>query len=227
MNYRKNVQKTRKNLPHKEHSPVKRGDIYYADLGATTGSEQGGERPVLIIQNNVGNLYSPTVIIAAITSRNKKSSIPTHIELQEKDYGLTKNSTILLEQIRTIDRTRLKYKMGHLDEKMMEEVNKTIFISLGIANEPPNQKPQEITENSPENLINMNEKSKKKTEEIKPKTTGMRKHKGELPQDNSEIKNESVKKLESAMLKMFREFNKKQQILRQKERKNKINMPEK
>lgn len=223
MNYRKNVQKTRKNLPRKDHSPVKRGDIYYADLGATTGSEQGGERPVLIIQNNVGNLYSPTVIIAAITSRNKKSSIPTHIELQEKDYGLTKNSTILLEQIRTIDRTRLRYKMGHLDEKMMEEVNKTIFISLGIANEPSNQRPQESTENNSENLINANEKSKKKTEEIKPKKTGMRKHKGELPLNNSEITKVPMNKLESAMLEVIKEFKKKQQILRRQE-KNKKNM---
>lgn len=111
---------------------VRRGDIYYADLSPVIGSEQGGLRPVLIVQNDVGNRYSPTVIAAAITSRTSKSKLPTHIEVYADRYGLAKDSVILLEQIRTIDKTRLKEKMGHLDENVMDQVNNAITVSFGL-----------------------------------------------------------------------------------------------
>ncbi len=117
---------------------VKRGDIYYADLSPVIGSEQGGLRPVLIIQNDIGNKYSPTVIAAAITSRLGKNRLPTHIDVcrddteDEESYGLSKNSVILLEQIRTLDKRRLKEKMGHLDERVMRQVNDAISISFGL-----------------------------------------------------------------------------------------------
>jgi mRNA interferase MazF len=112
---------------------IKRGDIYYADLSPVIGSEQGGLRPVLIIQNDIGNKYSPTVIAAAITSQINKTKLPTHIELYAENFGLAKNSVILLEQIRTIDKRRLKEKMGHLDEKLMDKVNDAISISFGLS----------------------------------------------------------------------------------------------
>ena len=111
---------------------VKRGDIYYADLSPVVGSEQGGLRPVLIIQNDIGNRYSPTVIAAAITSRLGKSRLPTHIDIYAERAGLTKNSVVLLEQIRTIDKRRLKEKMGHLDDDTMRTVNNAIQISFGL-----------------------------------------------------------------------------------------------
>lgn len=111
---------------------VKRGDIYYADLSPVIGSEQGGVRPVLIIQNDIGNRYSPTVIIAAITSQINKAKLPTHIEIIATDYGLPKDSVILLEQIRTIDKRRLEEKIGHIDDEMMEKVNDALMISLGL-----------------------------------------------------------------------------------------------
>jgi len=111
---------------------VKRGDIYYADLSPVVGSEQGGIRPVLIIQNDIGNKYSPTVIAAAITSQINKAKMPTHIELGAKDYGLNKDSVILLEQIRTIDKKRLREKIGHLDEARMQKVNDALLISFGL-----------------------------------------------------------------------------------------------
>lgn len=111
---------------------VKRGDIYYADLSPVIGSEQGGLRPVLIVQNDVGNKYSPTVIAAAITSQIGKSRLPTHIPIDAVSYGLTKDSVILLEQIRTIDKTRLKDKMGHIDASLMEQVNDAINVSFGL-----------------------------------------------------------------------------------------------
>ncbi len=111
---------------------VKRGDIYYADLSPVIGSEQGGVRPVLIIQNDVGNKYSPTIIAAAITSQINKAKLPTHIEISAEEYGLTKDSVILLEQIRTIDKRRLREKIGHLDETLMEQVNEAINISFGL-----------------------------------------------------------------------------------------------
>ncbi len=112
---------------------VKRGDIYYADLSPVVGSEQGGIRPVLIIQNDVGNKYSPTVIAAAITSQINKAKMPTHIELPAKDYGLNKDSVILLEQIRTIDKKRLREKIGHLDNSLMTTVNDALSISFGLS----------------------------------------------------------------------------------------------
>lgn len=111
---------------------IKRGDIYYADLSPVVGSEQGGMRPVLIVQNDVGNKYSPTVIAAAITSRLGKTRLPTHIDVYADKVGLQKDSVILLEQIRTIDKKRLGEKMGHLDDELMNEVNAAISISFGL-----------------------------------------------------------------------------------------------
>ena len=111
---------------------VKRGDIYYADLSPVVGSEQGGVRPVLIIQNDVGNKYSPTVIATAITSQLNKAKMPTHIELDACGYGLSKDSVVLAEQIRTIDKKRLKEKIGHLDDGLMNRVNHAISISFGL-----------------------------------------------------------------------------------------------
>lgn len=111
---------------------VKRGDIYYADLSPVVGSEQGGIRPVLIIQNDVGNKYSPTVIAAAITSRINKAKMPTHIELTAREYGLNKDSVILLEQIRTIDKRRLRERIGRIDGVMMSSVNDALQISFGL-----------------------------------------------------------------------------------------------
>ena len=116
---------------------VRRGDIYYADLSPVVGSEQGGVRPVLIVQNDVGNRYSPTVIAAAITSQTGKNKLPTHIEVQSAAIsgvgnGLAKNSIILLEQIRTIDNRRLKEKMGRLDDRTMQMVDEAISVSFGL-----------------------------------------------------------------------------------------------
>ena len=111
---------------------VKRGDIYYADLSPVVGSEQGGIRPVLVIQNDIGNKYSPTVIAAAITSQINKAKMPTHIELAAKDYGLNKDSVILLEQIRTIDKRRFGEKIGRIDDGLMASVNNALSISFGL-----------------------------------------------------------------------------------------------
>jgi len=111
---------------------VKRGDIFYADLSPVVGSEQGGVRPVLVIQNDIGNKYSPTVIIAAITSQINKAKLPTHIEISAEEYGLTKDSVILLEQIRTIDKKRLKERVGHLSDELMKKVDECIQISFGL-----------------------------------------------------------------------------------------------
>ncbi len=111
---------------------IRRGDIYYADLSPVVGSEQGGLRPVLIVQNDVGNRYSPTVIAAAITSKMSKAKLPTHIDVFAGQVGLAKDSVILLEQIRTIDKVRLKEKMGHLDDAVMNEVNDAITVSFGL-----------------------------------------------------------------------------------------------
>jgi mRNA interferase MazF len=115
---------------------VKRGDIYYADLSPVVGSEQGGLRPVLIIQNDIGNKYSPTVIAAAITSKLGKSKMPTHIDVYADKFGLAKDSVILLEQIRTIDKKRLKEKMGHLDLAVMQQVNDALSVSFGLDTQP-------------------------------------------------------------------------------------------
>lgn len=111
---------------------VKRGDIFYADLSPVVGSEQGGIRPVLIIQNDIGNKYSPTVIAAAITSHINKAKLPTHIEICASEYGVPKDSVILLEQVRTIDRKRLKEKIGRLDDELMSKVNEALYISFGL-----------------------------------------------------------------------------------------------
>ena len=111
---------------------VKRGELYYADLSPVVGSEQGGVRPVLIVQNDVGNKYSPTVIAAAVTSKINKAKLPTHIELPKSDYGLVKDSVILLEQIRTLDKRRLKERIGELNENTMHRVDRAILISLGF-----------------------------------------------------------------------------------------------
>ena len=111
---------------------VKRGDIFYADLSPVVGSEQGGTRPVLVVQNDVGNKYSPTVIAAAITSRINKAKLPTHIEIDAARYGINKDSVILLEQVRTIDKKRLREKIGKLDEVQMIKVNDALSISFGL-----------------------------------------------------------------------------------------------
>lgn len=111
---------------------MKRGDVYYADLRPVIGSEQGGIRPVLIIQNDIGNKHSPTVICAAITSKMNKAKLPTHIELDAAKYEMEKDSVILLEQLRTIDKRRMKDKVCHLDTEIMEKVNKALLISLEL-----------------------------------------------------------------------------------------------
>lgn len=111
---------------------VKRGDVYFADLSPVVGSEQGGVRPVLVIQNDIGNRFSPTVIIAAITAQIQKAKLPTHVEIDAKRYGFERDSVILLEQIRTIDKQRLTDKITHLDEEMMEKVDEALQISVGL-----------------------------------------------------------------------------------------------
>lgn len=111
---------------------VKRGDIFYADLRPVIGSEQGGIRPVLIVQNDIGNKYSPTVICAAITSQINKAKLPTHVEIEAKRYDLVKDSVVLLEQIRTIDKKRLKEKVCHLENDTMEKVDKGLIVSFGV-----------------------------------------------------------------------------------------------
>ena len=113
-------------------SIVKRGDIFYADLSPEVGSEQGGMRPVLIVQNDTGNKHSPTVIVAAITSQTGKARLPTHIELSARSVGLSRDSVILLEQIRTIDKSRLRERMGKLDESTMTKVDNAIAVSFGL-----------------------------------------------------------------------------------------------
>jgi mRNA interferase MazF len=111
---------------------VKRGDVYFADLSPVVGSEQGGVRPVLVLQNDIGNRFSPTVIVAAITAQIQKAKLPTHVEIDAKRYGFERDSVILLEQIRTIDKQRLTDKISHLDEEMMEKVDEALQISLGL-----------------------------------------------------------------------------------------------
>ncbi|MCL2212332.1 MAG: type II toxin-antitoxin system PemK/MazF family toxin [Oscillospiraceae bacterium] len=134
---------------------IKRGDIYYADLSPVVGSEQGGLRPVLIVQNDVGNKYSPTVIAAAITSRVSKTKLPTHIDISRNSGddispGLAKDSIILLEQIRTLDKKRLKEKMGHLDDGTMRQVNDAITVSFGLGADTAAETVPEQTELAPE-----------------------------------------------------------------------------
>lgn len=111
---------------------IKRGDIFYADLSPVIGSEQGGVRPVLVVQNDIGNRYSPTIIIVAITSQINKAKLPTHVEIKSSDYGLPKDSVLLLEQIRTIDKRRLEEKIGHVTEDIMDKVNEALLVSLGL-----------------------------------------------------------------------------------------------
>ena len=115
-----------------KQAEIKRGEIYYADLSPTGGSEQGGIRPVLVIQNDIGNKYSPTVIVCAITSRLDKAKLPTHIELDSKQYNLPKDSVCLLEQIRTLDKKRLQEKLSNVNELKMKEVERAILVSLGF-----------------------------------------------------------------------------------------------
>ncbi|MFX4303495.1 type II toxin-antitoxin system PemK/MazF family toxin [Alicyclobacillus tolerans] len=111
---------------------VKRGDVFFADLSPVVGSEQGGFRPVLVIQNDIGNRFSPTVIVAAITAQIQKAKLPTHVELPAQPYGLDRDSVVLLEQIRTIDKQRLTDRITHLDDAMMKRVNDALLISLGL-----------------------------------------------------------------------------------------------
>lgn len=111
---------------------IRRGDIFYADLRPVIGSEQGGVRPVLIIQNDTGNKHSPTVICAAITSKMNKAKLPTHIEIAASEYGVVKDSVILLEQVRTIDKSRLRERVCHLDQEILKQVDKALLISLAL-----------------------------------------------------------------------------------------------
>lgn len=111
---------------------IQRGDIYYADLSPVIGSEQGGVRPVLVIQNDVGNKYSPTIIVAAVTSQMNKSRLPTHLNLSADEFGLSKDSVVLLEQLRTIDKKRLKEHICRLDNVFMNRIDKALEISLGL-----------------------------------------------------------------------------------------------
>lgn len=117
-----------------------KGDMFYADLTPVVGCEQGGIRPVLIIQNDIGNRYSPTVIVAAITSRTEKGHLPTHIRLCSQQYGLRQNSLVLLEQVRTIDRSRLREYIGHLNDSQIQQVNEALAVSFGL--DAPLQEPQ-------------------------------------------------------------------------------------
>ncbi len=134
---------------------IRRGDIYYADLSPVVGSEQGGLRPVLVVQNDVGNKYSPTVIVSAITSKLTKSKLPTHIDVYGEKVGLAKDSVILLEQIRTIDKKRLKEKMGHLDSDVMRMVNNAITISFGLGTTTyeNEEAPQYVSDFQPNNIL--------------------------------------------------------------------------
>lgn len=111
---------------------IKRGEIYFAQLNPVIGSEQGGIRPVLVVQNDIGNQYSPTTIILAITSQINKAKLPTHVEIRAKDYGLERDSVILAEQVRTIDKTRLKQRIAVLKDETMHRVNQALAISLGL-----------------------------------------------------------------------------------------------
>ncbi len=111
---------------------VKKGDLYFADLSPVIGSEQGGVRPVLVVQNNVGNKYSPTIIVAAVTSRRNKAQLPTHVSIDAAGNGLSKNSVVLLEQLRTIDKSRLRERIGTLNQELMPDVNEALGVSLGI-----------------------------------------------------------------------------------------------
>jgi len=111
---------------------VRRGDIFFADLSPVVGSEQGGFRPVLVVQNDIGNRFSPTVIVAAITAQIQKAKLPTHVEIKAEKYGLERDSVILLEQLRTIDKQRLTDKITHLDDEAMKLVNEGLLISLGL-----------------------------------------------------------------------------------------------
>ena len=114
---------------------IKKGDLYFADLSPVMGSEQGGVRPVLVVQNDVGNKYSPTIIVAAVTSKRNKANLPTHVEITADGNGLSKNSVVLLEQLRTIDKQRLKERIGTIDKSRLPEVNEALSISLGINND--------------------------------------------------------------------------------------------
>lgn len=118
---------------------VKKGDLFFADLSPVVGSEQGGVRPVLVVQNDVGNKYSPTIIVAAVTSQTSKAKLPTHVELAATQGGLSKNSVVLLEQLRTIDKQRLKERIGALNEWQIPVVDEALGVSLGIANLPENR----------------------------------------------------------------------------------------
>lgn len=111
---------------------IKRGDVFFADLSPVVGSEQGGTRPVLVIQNDIGNRFSPTVIIAAITAQIQKAKLPTHVEIDAKKYQFERDSVILLEQVRTIDKSRLTDKITHLDEILMERVDEALEVSFGL-----------------------------------------------------------------------------------------------
>ena len=119
-------------LAEDENLAIKRGDVFFADLSPVVGSEQGGTRPVLVIQNDIGNRFSPTVIIAAITAQIQKAKLPTHVEIDAERYKFERDSVILLEQVRTIDKSRLTDKITHLDEFLMEQVDEALEVSFGL-----------------------------------------------------------------------------------------------
>lgn len=119
-------------LAEVENLAIKRGDVFFADLSPVVGSEQGGTRPVLVIQNDIGNRFSPTVIIAAITAQIQKAKLPTHVEIDAERYKFERDSVILLEQVRTIDKSRLTDKITHLDESLMEQVDEALEVSFGL-----------------------------------------------------------------------------------------------
>ena len=119
-------------LAEDENLAIKRGDVFFADLSPVVGSEQGGTRPVLVIQNDIGNRFSPTVIVAAITAQIQKAKLPTHVEIDAERYGFERDSVILLEQVRTIDKSRLTDKITHLDEQLMERVDEALEVSFGL-----------------------------------------------------------------------------------------------
>ncbi len=118
--------------PEDEKLAIKRGDVFFADLSPVVGSEQGGTRPVLIIQNDIGNRFSPTVIVAAITAQIQKAKLPTHVEITAARHGFERDSVILLEQVRTIDKSRLTDKITHLDETLMKQVDEALQVSFGL-----------------------------------------------------------------------------------------------
>ncbi len=145
---------------------IKRGDVYFADLSPVIGSEQGGTRPVLVIQNNLGNHFSPTIIVAAITAKMIKSELPTHVSIHADQTGIERDSVILLEQLRTIDKSRLKEKVCHLDQEIMEKVDMAIGISVGlVTTDTQKKKRKNLKSNSKTMILSENSNNSKNVDE--------------------------------------------------------------